>query len=327
VAVAGAIAATQRMRIAILGNSGSGKSTLARQLAAVHTLPTLDLDTIVWEPGRSPFCETGATAADATVFCESNGLWVTEGCYGGLTQHILAHSPVLLCLEPGVDVSLANCRSRPLEPHKYASKEQQDEELDFLLSWVRVSYTRDDDLLRAHRAVFDAYRGPKHLLAQTVDRAFIDAQPLRWFSHQVDDFAARFQACAIPESAWTHSAHMVLGLWHVHRYGAEEALARLRSGIRRLNESQGGVNTETRGSHETITVAYLRLLAQFLETGPAAPIPDRVAALLASPLAAKRMLSALYSSDRLMSTIARAQWVEPDLAPLQLSSVLVASGV
>jgi hypothetical protein len=120
---------------------------------------------------------------------------------------------------------------------------------------------------------------------------------------------------------------MVIGLWHVQRYGAGEALARLRSGIRRLNESHGGVNTQMRGYHETITVAYVRLLAQFLEAGPAAPLPDRVAALLDSPLAAKRMLSAFYSTDHLMSTIARAQWVEPDLAPLQLSSILVASGV
>jgi len=317
------------MRIAIIGNSGSGKSTLARQLSAVHTLTSLDLDTIVWAPGKiGVLRERDAAAADAKAFCESNRRWVTEGCYGALTQHVLAYSPVLLLLDPGVDLCLANCRSRPWEPHKYASMEQQDEKLDFLLSWVRAYYTREDDLsLRSHRALFDGYRGPKHLLTQAVDRAFIDAQPLRWFSHQVDDFAARFQACAIPESAWTHSAHMVIGLWHVQRYGAGEALARLRSGIRRLNESHGGVNTETRGYHETITVAYVRLLAQFLEAGPAAPLPDRVAALLDSPLAAKRMLSAFYSTDRLMSTIARAQWVEPDLAPLQLSSVLVASGV
>ena len=34
------------MRIVIIGNSGSGKSTLGRQLSAVHTLTSLDLDTI-----------------------------------------------------------------------------------------------------------------------------------------------------------------------------------------------------------------------------------------------------------------------------------------
>ena len=188
------------MRIAIIGNSGSGKSTLARQLAAVHTLASLDLDTIVWEPGSvGVWRSREATMADAKAFCESNARWVTEGCYGELTRHVLEYSPMLLFMEPGVEACLANCRGRPWEPHKYASKEQQDERLDFLLMWVREYYTRDDDLsLRAHQAVFDSYRGPKRLLTHAVDRAFIDVQPLRWFSHQIDDFAARFQACTIP---------------------------------------------------------------------------------------------------------------------------------
>jgi hypothetical protein len=96
----------------------------------------------------------------------------------------------------------------------------------------------------------------------------------------------------------------------------------LRAGIRRLNESHGGVNSDTRGYHETITVCYVRLLEQFLDAGPAAPLPHRVAVLLDSPLAAKPMLSAFYSTDRLMSTTARAQWVEPDLAPLSISTIL-----
>jgi hypothetical protein len=33
------------------------------------------------------------------------------------------------------------------------------------------------------------------------------------------------------------------------------------------------------------------------------------------------MLSSFYSTDRLMSTTARAQWVEPDLALLAISTV------
>jgi len=40
------------MRVAIVGNSGSGKSTLARRLAADSGTPTLDLDTVAWEPGQ-----------------------------------------------------------------------------------------------------------------------------------------------------------------------------------------------------------------------------------------------------------------------------------
>jgi hypothetical protein len=50
------------------------------------------------------------------------------------------------------------------------------------------------------------------------------------------DLAVRFSARAIPKSEWTHDAHVIVGAWHLQHYGASEALAQLRNGIRRLNE-------------------------------------------------------------------------------------------
>ena len=47
-------------------------------------------------------------------------------------------------VEPGREQCLANCRARPWEPHKYASKAQQDEKLAFLLDWVAAYYERDE---------------------------------------------------------------------------------------------------------------------------------------------------------------------------------------
>ena len=139
----------------------------------------------------------------------------------------------------------------------------------------------------------------------------------------IDEFAARFEACTIPAAEWTHEAHLIVGLWHVDRYGGDEALSRLRSGIRRLNESHGGVNSATNGYHETITAAYVQLLAQSLEScSEDLSFGERVALLLASPLAAKRALSAFYSTERLLSTTARAGWVEPDLGPLSAATLL-----
>ena len=44
--------------------------------------------------------------------------------------------------------------------------------------------------------------------------------------------------------------------------------------------------------------------------------------LLASPLAAKDVLFVFYSRERLMSVEARAAWVEPDRAPVNLATVL-----
>ena len=134
--------------------------------------------------------------------------------------------------------------------------------------------------------------------------------------------AARFSALTLPKEEWTHVAHLTVGAWHVDRYGAAEALGRLRDGIRRLNESHGNVNTPTSGYHETITAAYVTLLAAYLDAcPPGLPLAVRVERLLAGPLAARDMLFTFYSREHLMSTDARARWVEPDLAPLGLAAL------
>lgn len=137
----------------------------------------------------------------------------------------------------------------------------------------------------------------------------------------VDDLAARFSACELPKVEWTHHAHLAVGAWHVDRYGRDEALARLRTGIRRLNDSHQTLNTATSGYHETITRAYVELLAQFLEScPPTEPLNARVLRLLGSPLADPKVLLRFYSPDRLMSVAARAAWLEPDVTPLNAAA-------
>lgn len=149
------------MRIALIGNSGSGKSTLARQLAAAYALPLLDLDTLAWEPGKIAVARAPlAAAADVNAFCSTGSRWVVEGCYAGLAQAALPYATLLLFLEPGVDVCLANCRNRPWES----------------LTSVREYYSRDGDRsLAAHQALFDEYRGPKRKLTARVEADQLDA--------------------------------------------------------------------------------------------------------------------------------------------------------
>jgi hypothetical protein len=133
----------------------------------------------------------------------------------------------------------------------------------------------------------------------------------------LDALAARFAAAAIPATEWTHETHVTVGAWHVARFGADAAMDRLRAGIRRLNAANGTIDSDTRGYHETITRAYVRLLAAFLRARP----PDEalaasVAVLLASPIAARDVLTRHYSKALLFSVEARRGWVEPDLEPL-----------
>ena len=138
-------------------------------------------------------------------------------------------------------------------------------------------------------------------------------------SVDVDALAGRFNACTIPHEEWTHAAHLAVGAWHVQRYGPEESLVRLRLGIRRLNDSHGTLNSPTSGYHETVTRAYVQLLAQFLDSCPNdMPLGERVSCLISSPMADKNVLLRFYSRELLMSPQARGEWIEPDITPLQL---------
>lgn len=154
------------MRIAIIGNSGSGKSTLARDLALTHGLTALDLDTVAWEPEQIAVPRDRQVAlAQVREFCIHTPQWVVEGCYAGLTRAALPHASLLLFLEPGVQACVANCHSRPWEPHKFKSLQEQNRHFAPLLAWVRAYYQREGDAsLREHQALFDAFDGPKHKL-------------------------------------------------------------------------------------------------------------------------------------------------------------------
>ena len=160
-----------RMRIVILGNAGSGKSTLARALARTQGMPMLDLDTLVWEPDRVAVQRPDELVfADLAQFCRESDDWIIDGCYGDLVEAALPCGPLLIFLEPGQEVCIANCRARPWEPHKYRSKKEQDEHLEHLLGWVRSYYDLDGSMsLAGHRAVFDAYAGPKRLVTQLAE--------------------------------------------------------------------------------------------------------------------------------------------------------------
>jgi len=150
-------------RILIFGNSGSGKSTLAKALCAEHGLSHLDLDTLAWQSAapqeRKPIPES---AREIDTFLKANSAWVIEGCYSDLLTLVAEQAEQLIFLNPGVDQCVANCRSRPWEPHKYASREAQDQNLQMLIDWVKQYPERDDEFsLKSHRALYERFEGEK----------------------------------------------------------------------------------------------------------------------------------------------------------------------
>jgi adenylate kinase family enzyme len=153
-------------RILLIGNSGSGKSTLAARLASRDGLAHLDLDTLAWlptdPPARRPLADSGREIA---AFVTAHDRWVIEGCYADLVALAADRATELVFLNPGVDACIANARARPWEPHKYASREAQDTNLEMLIGWIRGYETRTDEMsLAAHRRLFDAFTGDKREL-------------------------------------------------------------------------------------------------------------------------------------------------------------------
>jgi len=148
-------------RIIVYGNSGSGKTTMAAALAAEFGIPHLDLDTVAWATPavRKPVTDS---VAELQAYIAANPGWIIEGCYGDLIEAILPSCTELRFLNPGVKACMRNCRARPWEPHKYATKDEQDAMLRFLLGWVSEYETRDDEFsLKRHRALFDGFTGVK----------------------------------------------------------------------------------------------------------------------------------------------------------------------
>lgn len=157
----------------VLGNSGSGKTTFSRRLAEVHLVDVLHVDDVSFgEPGvLLPIAER---VRRVFAWIEGRNGWVVEGCYGLIAEELLAIADVLFFLNPGVDVCLAHCRARPWEPDKFASPNEQDAGLEFLLEWVREYETRSDEFgLVEHLRVYERFDGRKCELCSVSEYDFV----------------------------------------------------------------------------------------------------------------------------------------------------------
>lgn len=155
-------------KILVFGNSASGKSTLAKALTKQQGLAHLDLDTLAWlpvsPPKRSPLNQSTEKIIS---FINENDAWVIEGCYSDLLSCAIPFSTELVFLNIPISSCIKNARNRPWEPHKYASKKEQDKNLGMLIQWITDYKTRTDTFSYAsHQKLFDAYKGKKTMLVK-----------------------------------------------------------------------------------------------------------------------------------------------------------------
>lgn len=155
------------MKLILLGNAGSGKSTLSKKLIAREPAARLSLDEVAFHNGaeRRPLEES---IADVEKFIQSHNHWIIEGCYADIIEAVVHECDELIFLNPGIDTCIAHCRSRPWEPEKFNSRQEQDENLDNLIDWVKSYESRADEYgLSRHRRLYDSYSGKKRELKHT----------------------------------------------------------------------------------------------------------------------------------------------------------------
>jgi hypothetical protein len=117
-----------------------------------------------------------------------------------------------------------------------------------------------------------------------------------------EEFLAAFASCALPLTSFRHGDHMRLAWLQLHNHQQEEALALIRSGIRKFAAHNGVPHI----FHETITTAWVKLLATHHEADFAEFIN------LNSHRLNGALLNRFWTPSVLDSEAARQSWVPPD---------------
>ncbi len=121
-----------------------------------------------------------------------------------------------------------------------------------------------------------------------------------------EEFLETFSNLQLPPCSFRHGDHLRLAWIQLHTKPFEEALTLVREGIRRYAKHQGA----DRKFHETVTTAWVKLLATHPETSFAEFITNNEHRLNLA------LLYRFWTPAVLDSEAARTSWIPPDKEPL-----------
>jgi len=128
---------------------------------------------------------------------------------------------------------------------------------------------------------------------------------------EIRTLVSAFEACSFHPSEFRHYQHLSVALWYVWHLSLAEATAKMTNGIRRLAETYGKM-----GYHETITLFWLRIVANFVAEYREKNSLTATANALIERCDDKDLIRQFYSAELLATEKAKAEWVEPDLKVL-----------
>jgi hypothetical protein len=117
----------------------------------------------------------------------------------------------------------------------------------------------------------------------------------------------RFVRGEIPATGFPHREHVRMAFEMLRRHDFPETVLHYSRALRAMAEKAG----KPQAFHQTVTIAFLSVIAERLASGDAA---DFAAFAQANPdLLEKSVLSRWYGAERLASEIARRTFVLPEL--------------
>ena len=126
------------------------------------------------------------------------------------------------------------------------------------------------------------------------------------------DLVKSFEDATISRDDWRHAEHLVVALYYLTRHDTETATGKMRDGIFNLLRRAFKVDlTKEMPYHETLTVFWMRTIAEFNATKNGASLLEK-----ANEVAAtydKEYPLRFYSRELLFSDEARGRFVDPDL--------------
>jgi hypothetical protein len=133
-----------------------------------------------------------------------------------------------------------------------------------------------------------------------------------------EEFLQRFEDCTLPFEQWTHRSHVKVAFLYLRTLPFDQALARIRCGIKKYNAAHQVPQGPTSGYNETTTQAFLRLIAATMQAyGEALATPNANTFCDRHPqLMTRHALRFFYSPEARMHPLAKTEFVEPDLSPL-----------
>ena len=123
-----------------------------------------------------------------------------------------------------------------------------------------------------------------------------------------EELVAAFESTELPADQFTHTAHVRVAWWYLTHTSLPEALLRFATALQRFAAAKGA----TGKYHETVTVAYMLIMAERVAAHPGSVWTEFAAAnsdLFNKP----SVLRKYYREETLASDRARRAFVMPDL--------------